>query len=206
MQRSSGTWRWVATTAVLIWVAVSTAPIGHGTPDDTIPIPPGAAQSDGPLPPPSDDLRGMKPVADTLPPSPATPYPNINIVMSYERLPADQFFTASNEGVWFSTPLGLNCGIWDRGSFGCTGDIRGAPEGTDHIGWINGNIVTRYDAHDPLLRFQFPPGQPEQMLPVRSYVEYNGTRCVTMADASTYCERGTFRFFVTPTRTYLSPP
>lgn len=115
----------------------------------------------------------------------------------------DDYFTSSAGGVWFSTPLGLNCGIWDRGSFGCTGDIRGATSGTTNIGWVNGNIVTR---HDPLLGVQFPPGRAERDLPPRSYIEYNGTRCTTMTDTSTYCSRGPFKFFVTPTRTYLSPP
>ena len=145
--------------------------------------------------------------ADPAADSPPNPYPDDRlIVRSYELRPADQFFNASAGGVWFTTPLGLTCGIWDRGSFGCSGDIRGAPPGTSRIGWVNGNIVTRYDAYDPLLRFQFPPGQGERMLPPRSYVTYNGTTCATMADTSTYCARGPFQFFVTPTRTWLSPP
>jgi hypothetical protein len=142
-----------------------------------------------------------------LPPSPPSPYPDAAFITAfYERRQASEFFTASNEGVWFTTPLGLNCGIWDRGSFGCTGDIRGAPPGTTRIGWVNGNIVTRYDAYDPLLSLQFPPGQAERPLPTRTYVEYNGTRCVTTVDTSTYCARGPFRFLVTPTKTFLSPP
>jgi hypothetical protein len=132
------------------------------------------------------------------------PYPDTNlIVRSYQLVRYDDYFTASAGGVWFSTPRGLNCGIWDRGSFGCTGDITGAPPGTTNIGWVNGNIVTRYDW---LLGVQFPPGRAERELPPRSYIEYNGTRCATMTDASTYCSRGPFKFFVTSTGTYLSPP
>jgi hypothetical protein len=99
--------------------------------------------------------------------------------------------------------MGLNCGIWDRGSFGCSGDIHGAPPGTTHIGWMNGNVVTRYDW---LLTFQFPPGRAERELAPRSYIQYNGTTCATMADASTYCSRGPYKFFVTATQTWLSPP
>jgi hypothetical protein len=132
------------------------------------------------------------------------PYPDTNLILrSYHLVQYDDYFTASAGGVWFSTPTGLNCGIWDRGSFGCTGDITGAPPGTTNIGWVNGNIVTRYDW---LLGVQFPPGRAETELPPRSYIEYNGTRCATMADASAYCSRGPFKFFVTPTGTYLSPP
>jgi hypothetical protein len=132
------------------------------------------------------------------------PFPDTNLILrSYHLVQYDDYFTASVGGVWFSTPTGLSCGIWDRGSFGCTGDIRGAPPGTTNIGWVDGNIVTRYD---PLLGVQFPPGQAERELPSRSYIEYNGTRCATMADASIYCSRGPFKFYVTPTGTFLSPP
>lgn len=136
--------------------------------------------------------------------SPASPYPATYFILDYyDKVKYDDYFTSSAGGVWFSTPLGLNCGIWDRGSFGCSGDIRGAPPGTTNIGWVNGNVVTRYDW---LLGVQFPSGRAERELAPRSYIEYNGTRCATMADASTYCARGPFRFFVTPTRTWLSPP
>lgn len=145
--------------------------------------------------------------ADTLSDPPPSPYPDQALILtSYDRLDPNEFFTASGAGVWFLSPLGLNCGIWDRGSFGCTGEIRGAPAGTHHIGWVTGNIVTRYDAYDPLLSLQFPPVRGERTLPPRSYVTYNGTTCATMADTSTYCARGIFKFFVTPTQTWLSPP
>lgn len=136
--------------------------------------------------------------------SASSPYPSAYLILDYyDRVKYDDYFTSSAGGVWFSTPLGLTCGIWDRGSFGCVGDIPGAPAGTTNIGWVNGNVVTRYDW---LLGVQFPPGRAERELPPRSYIEYNGTRCATMADTSTYCARGPFRFFVTPTRTWLSPP
>jgi hypothetical protein len=133
-----------------------------------------------------------------------SPFPRTNLILNtYEKVKYDDYFTSSSGGVWFSTPLGLNCGIWDRGSFGCTGDIPGAPPGTTNVGWITGQIRTRYDR---ALGLQFPPGRAERDLPPRNYIEYNGTRCVTMADTSTYCQRGPFRFLVTPTRTWLAPP
>jgi hypothetical protein len=136
--------------------------------------------------------------------SPTSPYPSAYLILDYyDKVKYDDYFTSSAGGVWFSTPLGLNCGIWDRGSFGCTGDIPGAPPGTTNIGWITGQIEPRYDW---ALGLEFPPGRAERDLPPRSYIEYNGTRCSTMADTSTYCERGAYRFFVTPTQTWLSPP
>ena len=135
---------------------------------------------------------------------PTSPFPTTNLIINtYDKVKYDDYFTSSSGGVWFSTPLGLNCGIWDRGSFGCTGDIRGAPPGTTNVGWITGQIVPRYDW---ALGLQFPPGRAERDLPPRNYIEYNGTRCATMSDTSTYCQRGPFRFYVTPTRTWLAPP
>ncbi|WP_231740348.1 MULTISPECIES: hypothetical protein [unclassified Mycobacterium] len=146
------------------------------------------------------------PTGHPEPPAPPTdPYPDGDlIVRSYDSLEPDEFFAAgAAPGVWFLTPSGLNCGIWDRGGFGCAGDIPGAPGGARHIGWFNGNIVVRYD---PVVPIQWPPGQAQRTLPPRSYVSWNGTMCVTMADSSTYCERGPFRFFITQTHTWLSPP
>lgn len=199
--------QWLATTVILIGVAAAAAPTAHAQPEDDVDDVAGATSSGDALPPPSGDLAGKKPPADALAPGKSSPFPDASLIVgSYDRRQPADFFTASNEGVWFSTPLGLNCGIWDRGSFGCTGDIRGAPRGATHIGWVNSNNVTRYDANDPLLPLQFPPGQAEQTLPPRNYLEYNGTRCATMADGSTYCARGPFQFFVTPTKTLLSPP
>jgi len=200
----AGVCRWLATTACLIGLTVGAAPAGQAQPDDDVDNVAGAPVSADPLPPPAGDLRGNKPEADLPIPPKSTPFPDAGpILQSYQRQQPSEFFTASNEGVWFSTPLGLNCGIWDRGGFGCAGSIPGAPQGDTHIGWVTGNIVTRYD---PLLSFQFPPGRAERMLPPRSYVEYNGTRCATMTDNSTYCAHGPYRFFITPTKTFLSPP
>lgn len=170
---------WLVTTAWVIGLACVTSPAAHADPSG------GGQQS------------GSTQTAQS-------PYPDDKLIIRYyEKVRYEDYFTGSAGGVWFLTPLGLNCGIWDRGRFGCTGDIRGAPPGTTRIGWLNGNIVTRYD---PLMAAQFPPGQAERDLPPRSYIEYNGTRCVTMADSSTYCSRGPFKFLVTPTRTWLSPP
>jgi hypothetical protein len=136
---------------------------------------------------------------------PNSPFPVTNLIINtYEKVKYDDYFTSSSGGVWFSTPLGLNCGIWDRGAFACTGDIRGAPEGsTNVVGWVSGQIRMRWD---PSFTILMPPGRAERELPLRNYIEYNGTRCTTMADTSTYCQRGPFRFFVTTTRTWLAPP
>ncbi|MDT5138005.1 MAG: hypothetical protein QOD58_2267 [Mycobacterium sp.] len=146
---------------------------------------------------------GTAPAGQAQPPgAPPNPYPDENLIWrSYQRHDPAEYFTASASGVWFTSPSGLNCGIWDRGDFGCIGDIHSP--GGDHIGWVKGNIVVR---HDGLLNLQFPPGRAEQPMLPRSYVEYNGTTCAVMSDTSTYCSRGPYKFFITPTQTWLSPP
>lgn len=198
MDRPTRHRRWLGIITMVLGVVLGTAPMGHAQPtsdgDQT-----GTDQT--------GEVQVQRPKEAEPTGADFSPFPEYEIILdSYtQRNPAD-FFTASHEGVWFMTPLGLNCGIWDRGSFGCTGDIRGAPPGTTEIGWQNGNIVTRYDANDPLFRIKFAHGQAEQALPLRNYVSYNGTTCATMSDTSTYCVRGPFKFFVTPTRTWLSPP
>lgn len=134
---------------------------------------------------------------------PSSPYPAPYFILRYyDEVKYDDYFTRSSGGVWFSTPLGLNCGIWDRGAFGCSGNIRGAP-GTSNVGWVSGQIRMRTD---PAFAILTPPGRAERELAPRTYITYNGTTCATMADASTYCSRGQFKFFVTPTRTWVSPP
>ncbi len=55
------------------------------------------------------------------------PFPDIRY---YDELDAGSF--AQPGGVWFTAPGGQNCGIWGGlGSFGCAGDIPGAPAGVD---------------------------------------------------------------------------
>lgn len=171
---------WLATTGCVIGLALVMVPAAHAGPDD------------------QEDQEFAGPTAAP------SPFPEFNLILrAYNRVRYDDYFTDSVGGVWFSTPLGLNCGIWDRGAFGCRGDIRGAPPGTTNIGWVSGQIVMRWD---PGFAVLFPPGRPERDLPPRSYIQYNGTTCATMADLSTFCSRGPFKFYVTPTRTWLNPP
>jgi len=104
-------------------------------------------------------------------------------------------------GVWFVTAQGLNCGIWFRGSFGCTGDIPGAPAGTHQIGWITGDARVHYDW---TMAIRFPPSRGSLTIPPLNYVTSEGTTCATTLDGSTYCERGPFRFLITATHTWLN--
>lgn len=134
--------------------------------------------------------------------SPPIPYPTMDhVVMYYTQLEPDEFFIADHSGVWFLSPTGLNCGIWIYGNFGCAGEIPGAPPGTDHIAWYDKDRVVH---HDWLATVQFPAGQAARPLPPQSYVTYNGTTCAVTLENGTFCERGRFKFLVTPTHTWLN--
>lgn len=104
-------------------------------------------------------------------------------------------------GYWFVTSQGVNCGIWFRGSFGCTGNIPGAPGGVDKIGWITGDTRVHYDW---TLAIRFPGTRGSLTIPPLSAISVEGTTCATTVDLSTYCERGPFRFMMTPTHTWLN--
>lgn len=107
----------------------------------------------------------------------------------------------SQAGYWFTTAGGQSCGIWFRGSFGCSGVIPGAPAGVDTIGWITGDTRVHYD---PTLDIRFPPARGAVGIPPLSFITVEGTTCATTADQSTYCERGPFRFLISATRTWLN--
>ncbi|MDT5392085.1 MAG: hypothetical protein QOE04_5726, partial [Mycobacterium sp.] len=93
--------------------------------------------------------------ADPAPPEAAPdPFPDIRY---YDEVDANSF--ALPGGVWFSSPTGQNCGIWGLGNFGCAGDLPGAPPGTDHIGWINGDRAVHYDWS---MAARFPATQAQQ--------------------------------------------
>jgi hypothetical protein len=138
-----------------------------------------------------------------------SPFPELSrITRWYTQLQPDEFFISDNQPVvgdttgdhyvWFLSPSGLNCGIWFWGSFGCAGNIPGAPPGDNHIAWYNGNRAVH---HGWTAATQFPPGQAQRLLPPRSYVTYNSTTCATTPDNNTYCGHGDFQFLITQTGT-----
>jgi hypothetical protein len=139
--------------------------------------------------------------ADPPPDGPTSPFPDMTVVRDfYTELPPEQFFIPGQYGVWFLTPNGVNCGIWDRGGFGCVGDIPGAPPGVNNIAWFNGNRAVHYGWTAAI---QFRPGQAQVPLPPRSFVSFNSTNCVVTSDGNTYCEHGPFRFLMTPSGTWF---
>jgi hypothetical protein len=129
--------------------------------------------------------------------APSAPYPELRYFTEIDSAP----YFLDNSGVWFVTAQGLNCGIWWRGSFGCTGDIPGAPAGVHQIGWITGDARVHYDW---TMAIRFPSSQGSLTIPPLNYITFEDTTCATTLDGSTYCERGPFRFFITPTNTWLN--
>ncbi|QLL07375.1 hypothetical protein [Mycobacterium vicinigordonae] len=130
---------------------------------------------------------------------PVAPFPDIEYISAwYNQLDPDGFSLPG--GVWFLTPSGLNCGIWDGGGFGCAGDIPGAPPDDTHIAWFNGNRAVH---HGWTAAMQFPAGQAERTLPRRSFVSYNSTTCAITPDSNTYCGHGEFKFLITPAGTWF---
>jgi hypothetical protein len=126
------------------------------------------------------------------------PYPELRY---FTRIDAGPYIDPAGQGTWFVTAQGLRCGIWFRGSFGCTGAIPGAPAGVDKIGWITGDTRVHYDW---TMAVRFPPPAGALTIPPLSYIESEGTRCGSTLDGSTYCERGPWRLLINPTRTWLN--
>lgn len=104
-------------------------------------------------------------------------------------------------GYWFITAQGLSCGIWFRGSFGCSGAIPGAPTNVHQIGWITGDTRVHYDW---TLSSRFPRPLGSAPIPPLSFINVEGTKCGTTSDNSTYCERGPWRMLVTADHTRIN--
>lgn len=128
---------------------------------------------------------------------PNDPYPDLQF---FTETSADPY-RLPGQGVWFVTPQGLNCGIWYRGSFGCAGAIPGAPPDVHQIGWIAGDTRVHYDW---TLGVRFPGAHGMLPIPPLNYIESEGTTCAATVDGGTYCVRGPWRLFITPTHTWLN--
>lgn len=129
------------------------------------------------------------------------PFPDINVISAYyTELSPDEFSIPDHPGVWFLSATGMNCGIWVWGSFGCAGDIPGAPPGGDHIAWFNGNRAVH---HGWTAAVQYPAGQAQNPLPPLTYVKYEQSICATTVEGNTFCGHGPFQFLTTQQGTWL---
>ncbi len=113
------------------------------------------------------------------------PYPDISGYRSVSS--AWIYRVVAEDGVWFTSPVGMRCSIADDGSYGCSGELPGAPAGDNEVAWFVGDPFPRlYHTDEP--RFSSPAGQ--TILPERTYIEHRGSRCATTRDSAVYCIRG----------------
>jgi hypothetical protein len=115
----------------------------------------------------------------------AGPYPDIT---QYERVVnLEKFKVTDEDGIWLTTPVGLYCGIGGDGSYGCTGNLPGAPPGENEVGWFPGDPSPRlYHTDEP----RFASGTRQTILNGLTYVEYRGSRCAVTRESGIYCIHG----------------
>jgi hypothetical protein len=114
-----------------------------------------------------------------------SPYPDIT---QYERaVDLEKFKVIDEDGIWFTTPVGQYCGIGEDGSYGCSGDLPGAPPGDNEVGWFPGDPFPRLYHTD---ESRFASGRRQLILQGRTYVEYRGSRCAVTMESGIYCMHG----------------
>lgn len=113
------------------------------------------------------------------------PYPD---TAGYQRVTNLQIFQVTDrDGIWFTTPVGLYCGIEEDGSYGCSGDLPGAPPGENEVAWFLSDPFPRlYHTDEP----RFNSGARQTILIGQTYLEYRGSRCAVNRESAVYCIRG----------------
>ncbi|MBI3216229.1 MAG: hypothetical protein HYZ38_20625 [Mycobacterium sp.] len=131
-------------------------------------------------------LTGTMPFASPAQAAPVSdPYPDTS---GYRPVSSTWIYRVVNEdGVWFTSPVGVRCGIADDGSYGCSGALPGVSAGENEVAWFVGDPFPRlYHSEEP--RFSSPAAQ--TLLRERMSIEYRGSRCSTTRDSGIYCIHG----------------
>ncbi|MDR3655971.1 MAG: hypothetical protein P4L48_09940 [Mycobacterium sp.] len=144
---------------------------------------------------------GLNATASAAPTS--SPYPDTAHYRPDEDLVKYQ--AIDQDGLWFTTPLGLYCGISEDGSYGCSGKLPGVPADTNEIAWFTGDPFPRlYHTDQP--RFNSDAGQ--TILNGQTYIDYRGVRCAITFESALYCIHGSdpdSQFMVSSGATYRGP-
>lgn len=112
-------------------------------------------------------------------------YPDI---ADYRQVSSVEIFrTIDRPGRWFSTGIGLYCGIGDDGSYGCSGALAGGHPGDNEIGWFPGDPSARVYHTD---RPTFASGAEQTPLPSKTFFRYHGSTCASTEANSVYCING----------------
>lgn len=129
-----------------------------------------------------------------------TPYPDTTQYVNAGSL--QKFKVVDKDGVWFTTPIGLRCGIGADGSYGCSGPLPGAPPDKNEIGWFPEDPFPRlYHTDEP----KFDSGIKQNVLRVRTVLVYRGSECAITDDIGVYCINGAnpdSQILVNPSMTY----
>jgi len=110
------------------------------------------------------------------------PYPDISSYMSSGSL--EKFKLVNMDGVWFTTPIGLRCGIGDDGRYGCSGTLPGALPDANEISWYPGDASSRLHRSDAPA---FDSGRRQTLLGGGTVLAYRGSRCALTYDSAVYC-------------------
>lgn len=115
----------------------------------------------------------------------AGPYPNLD---GYKTVPnVENYKVVSETGVWFTSSLGVRCAIEDDGSYGCSGELPGAPPGSNEVAWFFGDPFPRiYHAAAP----RFSSAGAQMILARHTSISYRGSRCAVTLENTVYCIHG----------------
>ncbi|MBB5163588.1 hypothetical protein [Mycobacterium sp. AZCC_0083] len=113
------------------------------------------------------------------------PYPDIAKYQPVSNI--FNYIVTDRDGIWFTTPEGVYCAIEDDGSYGCSGDLPGAPPGENEVAWFVGDPFPRlYHTDEP----RFNSGTRQTILIGETYLDYRGSRCAVNRESAVYCIRG----------------
>lgn len=116
-----------------------------------------------------------------------------------------KYHVTDKEGLWFTTPLGLYCGINEDGSYGCSGQLPGVSAGLNEVAWFRDDPFPRlYQTDQP----RFNSGAGQSILNGQTYIDYRGSRCAVTFESAVYCIHGTdpnSQIMVSSGMTYRGP-
>lgn len=118
-------------------------------------------------------------------PALASPYPDMS---AYESVSSNWIYRVVNEdGVWWTTPVGMRCHIDDEGSYGCSGRLPGVPAGENEVAWFAGDPFPRLYRTEEA---KFSSREAQNVLHESTFIAYRGSRCATTRDSGVYCIHG----------------
>lgn len=115
----------------------------------------------------------------------SSPYPDIAGYQHETNL--ETFKVTDERGVWLTTPVGLRCGIDEDGSYGCSGNLPGAPPGDNEVAWFVGDPFPRlYQTDQP----RFDSGVTQTLLNGLHDVRFRDSTCAVNKESEIYCIHG----------------